>query len=353
MMLRIIHKRWCTTTSAAAAWSGTSNRTLHRLDSRGGCHSDDATSTEPKPPTLESPLTLWVNFPTYSKIDVQAFNDHVETFCIPPNHHTSLHGVERVIDAAPPQYQDWVFRTDEQNQDAASAIHLSFQTSLSSAQKIRIFATPSLCLTQITDNGLDISEIINDLNDGVGPGSVAEIVVRIIEELVVQNTQISKAIDDGIGSVEEKVLGAQTWGSGINDEVLNELSSLRFRAVRQRRVPMAQMTVFSSFLNDVQACQPENAAEASNRRELILAEVTKNEVVRLVSAKTGFTTALDILDGIQDRAVYISSEIGAKNSAKTNKLLTILSILTGALLPLQMVIYYVEGVNVGWLHWPV
>lgn len=208
-------------------------------------------------------------------------------------------------------------------------------------------------MTQITDNGLDISEIINDLNDGVGPGSVAEIVVRIIEELVVQNTQISKAIDDGIGSVEEKVLGAQTWGSGINDEVLNELSSLRFRAVRQRRVLMAQMTVFSSFLNDVQACQPENAAEASNRRELILAEVTKNEVVRLVSAKTGFTTALDILDGIQDRAVYISSEIGAKNSAKTNKLLTILSILTGALLPLQMVIYYVEGVNVGWLHWPV
>jgi len=110
MMLRIIHKRWCTTTSAAAAWSGTSNRTLHRLDSRGGCHSDDATST------------LWVNFPTYSKIDVQAFNDHVETFCIPPNHHTSLHGVERVIDAAPPQYQDWVFRTDEQNQDAVPFI---------------------------------------------------------------------------------------------------------------------------------------------------------------------------------------------------------------------------------------
>ena len=154
--------------------------------------------------------------------------------------------------------------------------------------------------------------------------------------------------------VEEKVLTSETWRSSINDHVLKDLSSLRFRAVRQRRVLLSQMSVLHLFSSDVLASQPENDIEITERRDLILANVTKNEIVRLNRAKQGFlTAALEILDGVQDRSVFVSQETAAKNSQKTNKLLTILSIITGSLVPLQMCVYYVEGINVGWLHWPV
>ena len=344
-------------TEACIAWTGTSTRILNHLDGKGGILTETETSITP-PPQTRNPL--WVHFPTIALEDVQSFNHHVQHFCVPSNQ--SFRNVLQNLNAAPPSYEDWIWKTDTAentttNQAKTSCtstgVHLAFQTSLSSKQKIRIFATPSICMTQMTSNALDLTQINVDLNDGVGAATSVEIVINIIEALVTQNIDLAKGIDSGLGHVEEKVLTSETWRSSINDHVLKDLSSLRFRAVRQRRVLLSQMSVLHLFSSDVLASQPENDIEVTERRDLILANVTKNEIVRLNRAKQGFLTALEILDGVQDRSVFVSQEIAAKNSQKTNKLLTILSIITGSLVPLQMCVYYVEGINVGWLHWPV
>ena len=349
--------RYLSTQAACLSWSGTSNRMVKSLDGQGGVVKEINNNDK------EVVTPLWVHFPTVDTSDIQAFNQHVQIFCVPPNPPSRFHAVKRTLDAAPPRYADFVWRnTEEQNTNAepntkpntkpnadSSAVLLSFQTA-ESADISRIFVTPDVCLTQITDHALDMSELEQDFVDGVGASSSIEVVVRIIEDLVDQNKDFAAKVDAKLGRVEEMVLSTGAWQTSINDEVLGELSSLRFRAVRQRRIVMAQRQVVESFERDVAASQPESSTEQSDRRDLILAGVTTNELVRLKSAKQGLNVALEIIDGVQERSVFVNQEVAAKNAQKTNRLLTILSLITGCLVPLQMCVYYIEGTNMGWLH---
>lgn len=345
---RVCSPRYLSTQAACLSWSGTSNRIVKSLDGQGGVVKEMDNDND-----KEVATPLWVHFPTVDTSDIQAFNHHVQTFCVPPNPPSRCHAVKRTLDAAPPQYVDFVWRNTEQLPDLperdSSAVFLSFQTA-QSADISRIFVTPDVCLTQIPGHALDMSEMEQDFVDGVGASSSIEVVVCIIEDLVDQNKDFASKVDAKLGRVEEMVLSTGAWQTSINDKVLSELSSLRFQAVRQRRVVMAQRQVVESFERDVAASQPESYTEQSDRRDLILAGVTNNEMARLKSAKQGLNVALEIIDGVQERSVFVNQEVAAKNAQTTNRLLTILSLITGCLVPLQMCVYYIEGTNMGWLH---
>ena len=164
-------------------WSGPAHRKIQRLDGHGGLRSFEsagAESEEAKENSVGqcSSAKLWVHFPQATKEATDAFKDHVTEFVLPAEDGCAasnkfVHAVRKSLNNAPPHYADFAFRTtatmaepteqpkDDLNMGQQSAIHLSFQL-YQSSQICRLFATPDICLTQISPC-LNLEDVFDDL----------------------------------------------------------------------------------------------------------------------------------------------------------------------------------------------
>ena len=161
------------------------------------------------------------------------------------------------------------------------------------------------------------------------------------------NKHSASEMDNALGRLEETVLSSTV----VPDGVLAELSVLRRTAVHHRRALLLQLSVIDAFERDAAAQSPETRTEALDRSDFLLAQITKSEMARLAYAKEGMKLVLELLESARDRSAFVTQEVSAKNQQRANKLLALLTGLSGVLLPMQMAMYWVEGLNVGWLHW--
>ncbi len=347
-------------------WSGPAHRKIQRLDGHGGLRSFEsagAESEEAKENSVGqcSSAKLWVHFPQATKEATDAFKGHVTEFVLPAEDGCAasnkfVHAVRKSLNNAPPHYADFAFRTtttmaepteqpkDDLNMKQQSAIHLSFQL-YQSSQICRLFATPDICLTQISPC-LNLEDVFDDLANGVGPGSTAEIILRVVEAVVEENKRSAGIMDDSLGRLEETVLGAMS----VQNDVLSELSTLRRAAVHHRRALLLQLSVLDAFERDAAVQEPENQKEVVDRSDFLLAQLTDSEMARLAYAKEGMKLVLELLESARDRSAFVAQEVSAKNQQRTNRLLALLTGISGVLLPLQMAMYWIEGSNMGWLH---
>jgi hypothetical protein len=341
-------------------WSGPAQRAVHQLDGLGGSRPLESETT-PVPAAAdggggggdalmtEGGSTLWVHFPQVSKEATDAFKSHVTEFAVPAKggDRQLASAVRKSLAKAPPHYADFATTHGATSEATSkqSAVHLQFVLHKSS-QLCRMFATPDICLTQISPC-LDIDDLFADLSNGVGPGSTAEVVLRVIEAVVEDNKHSASEMDNALGRLEETVLSSTV----VPDGVLAELSVLRRTAVHHRRALLLQLSVIDAFERDAAAQSPETRTEALDRSDFLLAQITKSEMARLAYAKEGMKLVLELLESARDRSAFVTQEVSAKNQQRANKLLALLTGLSGVLLPMQMAMYWVEGLNVGWLHW--
>ena len=120
--------------------------------------------------------------------------------------------------------------------------------------------------------------------------------------------------------------------------------------MHHRRALLLQLSVLDAFERDAAVQKPENQKEVVDRSDFLLAQLTDSEMARLAYAKEGMKLVLELLESARDRSAFVAQEVSAKNQQRTNRLLALLTGISGVLLPLQMAMYWIEGSNMGWLH---
>ena len=303
----------------------------------------------------------WFHFEAYDDRNAEdEFVAHIRKLCIPET--ASLKDVRRFCHDV--RTDDVFFEEIVWNGCDSSALYASFRT-LTSPHRAQVVITPDVCLTRVERSCLDLEPLWEEVADGLGPSTSAGVLVRVLEQLSQEFLDACKEMDIDLSSLEESLLSAKASsdpsfarrGFGMSERRLfATLNGFRYRSIQKRRIMLPHLQLLTMLEQKIAASASEMPEVPENhnlqKARLILSQFSPSDQRRLNILHMSTNAALDSLKGVRDRSAIIHQEVSANLAQRTNRVLTILTFMTGVLLPMQMAIYLVEGINVGWLHWP-
>lgn len=187
---------------------------------------------------------------------------------------------------------------------------------------IRIWTNGKLIISTHRRNLLAVQDIVDTLNDGNGPATVADWVVDLNDRLLQRMADTVDNLEEGVMSLEERVLAVDTSG------LRHELAELRNQALGIRR-----------FLS------PQR--EAVNRLALErLTWMDELNALRLREVTDRLVRYIEDIDTVRERAAMAQDELMSALSEQMNARTYVLTIVAALFLPLGF-FTGLMGINVG------
>ena len=165
----------------------------------------------------------------------------------------------------------------------------------------------------------DVSEVVQE---GQGPRSSGALLAQLVERITLRMEPVMAALDDDVAGLEEALLTAPT------QTTRRDILTVRRRTIILRRYLAPQKEALLAF-----AASEATWLSAEDRRE-----------IRLAADRTA--RYVEDLDALRDRAQVIAEEVSAALSARLDRNLYVLSILSAVFLPLGFLTGLL-GINVG------
>ena len=187
---------------------------------------------------------------------------------------------------------------------------------------VRIWATPDRVLVLTRYKVLAVQDMATALDEGKGPHSIAEFLVRLIERLTYRIAPEIDLMEEALDVVEEQALVATT------PDERRELARIRRRALVLHRYLHPQREALHEFRENGTVAMP--ALDPHALRE------TVERVTRLV----------EDLETLRSRAQIVEDGIGIRVAERMNRNMYWLSIVATVFMPISFVTGLL-GVNLG------
>lgn len=188
---------------------------------------------------------------------------------------------------------------------------------------IRVYVEHARIITLRHRASRSLKTLANDLERGLGPKDIPDVVVQLVDRTVDGVVHRVDALSDEIGALEDQVLTDARPG-----HLRAQIADKRRRAIALRRFLAPQRDAFTK-LTTVGFPGFTNV-----HREQFLEQADR------------MTRSIEELDAARDRASVTQEELSSRMGELTNKRLYVLSIITAVFLPLGFVCSLL-GVNVG------
>lgn len=169
---------------------------------------------------------------------------------------------------------------------------------------------------------LSVSDIVNDIELGIGPTTPAQLVVSITERLMARMTDTINDLEENVSTIEENVLTNKSYSER------GELADLRRQIIALRRYLSPQRDAMLQLQSD-------KISIFTNEDKIRIREVT-DQLIRFVEE----------LDSVRDRAAVTQEEISNRLNEQMNNRMFMLSIVAAIFLPLGFLTGLL-GINVG------
>lgn len=169
---------------------------------------------------------------------------------------------------------------------------------------------------------LSVSDIVDDIELGIGPTTPAQLVVSLTERLMARMTDTINDLEENVSTIEENVLTNKSYAQR------GELADLRRQIIALRRYLSPQRDAMLQLQSD-------KISIFSNEDKIRIREVT-DQLIRFVEE----------LDSVRDRAAVTQEEISNRLNEQMNNRMFMLSIVAAIFLPLGFLTGLL-GINVG------
>lgn len=187
---------------------------------------------------------------------------------------------------------------------------------------IRIWSDGRRIITTRKRKLLSVSDLRNEIENGNGPCSPAELITSLTDKLASRMAGVIAKIDDDIDDLEQQVLSLQSH------QLRPALSSLRRETIALRRYLAPQRDALSRIVSEKLEWLDETAR--SQLRE------TADRTIRYVEE----------LDAARERAIVVQEELMSRLSEQMDKRMYVLSIVAALFLPMGFLTGLL-GINVG------
>lgn len=187
---------------------------------------------------------------------------------------------------------------------------------------IRIWCDANRIISTRKRKLLSISDLVHDLEEGVGPKNAGDFVVEVTSRLTTRMSGVVEALEERLATLEEQVIG------NMEEQLRNELADIRRQTIMLRRYLSPQRDAMSKLTND-------QAAWLQSDDRLRLREIS-DQLLRCI----------EDLDSIKDRAAITHEELVSQHAEQLNSRMYVLSIVAALFLPLGFFTGLL-GVNVG------
>ncbi len=169
---------------------------------------------------------------------------------------------------------------------------------------------------------LSVTDIVENIEKGAGPGSPAKLVTFLTERLMARMTDTINEIEDKVLNIEEYILTTNTY------TLRNDIADLRRQIISLRRYLSPQRDAMLQLLS-------ERTTLFYMEDKLVLRETT-DHLIRYI----------EDLDSIKDRAAVTQEELHNRLAEQMNSRMYVLSIVAAIFLPLGFLTGLL-GINVG------
>lgn len=187
---------------------------------------------------------------------------------------------------------------------------------------IRLWVTRDRVVSTRHRKLLSARDISLELEQGIGPNSPAELVVRLTDLLICRMTNTIDEIEEKVAIIEERILTNNSYA------LRNEISDIRRQIISLRRYLSPQREAMNQLLS-------EKVSLFSDSDKIRLRETTDH-----------LTRLIEDLDSVRDRAAVTQEELSNGLAEQMNSRMYVLSIVAAIFLPLGF-LTGLWGVNVG------
>jgi zinc transporter len=187
---------------------------------------------------------------------------------------------------------------------------------------IRLYISPYMIISTRKRNLLSVSEIIEDLKNGIGPKSSSEFLVQLTLRVTDRMDNVIDEIQDRTDFLEENLIDS------TNTECRSEILSIRRETIVLKRYLTPQKEALIKLYN-------EKISWIDEYQRIELRE-TNDQLMRHIEE----------LDTIRDKVILIQEELANSMSEQMNRKMYVLSIISAIFLPLTFLTGLL-GINIG------
>ncbi len=187
---------------------------------------------------------------------------------------------------------------------------------------IRLFISTDLIISTRKRNLLSISEIIKNLENGVGPKSASEFLVELTHRVTNRMDMVIDEIQDRTDFLEENLI------NNVDSKFRSEILAVRRETIILKRYLSPQKEALTKLYNEK------------------ISWVDEYQRIELRETNDRLMRHIEELDTIRDKVILIQEEMATSMSEQMNKKMYILSIISAIFLPLTFLTGLL-GINIG------
>lgn len=187
---------------------------------------------------------------------------------------------------------------------------------------IRLWIEPERIISLRARRLMAVQDLREHMDRGEVPATPGALLVAIAGSMIDRMAPVLDELNDEVDALEENVLDSPSY------ELRSKLGHLRRQAIGMRRFLAPQREVFARLQLEASA---------------LLSDLDRN---RLRETTERLTRYLEELDAARERAAVTQEELSGRMSDQMNRIMYVLSIVTGIFLPLGLLTGLL-GINVG------
>lgn len=187
---------------------------------------------------------------------------------------------------------------------------------------IRLWIEPERIISLRARRLMAVQDLRERMDRGEVPATPGALLVAIAGSMIDRMAPVLDELNDEVDALEENVLDSPSY------ELRSKLGHLRRQAIGMRRFLAPQREVFARLQLEASA---------------LLSDLDRN---RLRETTERLTRYLEELDAARERAAVTQEELSGRMSDQMNRIMYVLSIVTGIFLPLGLLTGLL-GINVG------